>query len=59
MGSLRGGMGVHPAVGFESHQVGSWAGSVSERRRGAPMAMGFGVVEPWRGEELMVWVGAG
>lgn len=59
MGSLQGGMGVHPTVGFKRHHVGSLAGSMSECHKGAPMAMGFGAVELWRGEEFIVWAGVG
>jgi len=48
-------MGVRPPVGFSGHQAVSLAGSVSERRRDAPTALGFGAVEQWDGEELMLW----
>jgi hypothetical protein len=59
MGSLRGGMGIPPTVGFGKRQVRSPAGSVSERRKGAPLAMGFGKVGEWGGEEFMVRTGVG
>ena len=59
MGSLQGGIGLPPAAGFERHQVGSSAGSVSERRRGAPMAVEFGAVVPLGVEEFMAWTEVG
>ena len=55
MGSLQGGMGVCPTVGFAGHQVASLAGSVSERRRDAPTTLGFGALGQWGGEECMLW----